>query len=208
MGQASIGQTSTARGGIAGGVVDRRTKRTRTALRLAFVDLLLERGYEQVTVGDLVERANVGRSTFYAHYSGVEALLKQALTNPSEPLAGLVDGTVSAATVAPQLEHFRDQRHRNRAFFTAPIKTLWARRLAEMIEPRLEALARARPPAAPALPQSLPLALVALQVADGQIALVTNWLSGRAAIPAATVARALADGTRATVSALLFQETL
>jgi AcrR family transcriptional regulator len=54
---------------------DRRIQRTRTALHQALISLILERGYDAVTIKDVVDRANVGRSTFYAHYPSKEDLL-------------------------------------------------------------------------------------------------------------------------------------
>ena len=43
-------------------------RRTRQLLREALVELILEKGYDAVTVQDVLDRADVGRSTFYAHY--------------------------------------------------------------------------------------------------------------------------------------------
>jgi AcrR family transcriptional regulator len=54
---------------------DRRVGKTRKALREALTDLILERGYESVTVQDLIDRADVGRSTFYAHFIDKDDLL-------------------------------------------------------------------------------------------------------------------------------------
>lgn len=54
---------------------DRRIRRTRAALHQALIALVLERGYDAVTIKDVVDRANVGRSTFYAHYPSKEDLL-------------------------------------------------------------------------------------------------------------------------------------
>jgi AcrR family transcriptional regulator len=54
---------------------DRRVQRTQRSLREALVSLVLEKGYEAVTVQQIVARADVGRSTFYAHYLGKEQLL-------------------------------------------------------------------------------------------------------------------------------------
>ena len=54
---------------------DRRIGRTRRALHSAMIALVLEKGFEAVTIKDIVERANVGRSTFYAHYASKEDLL-------------------------------------------------------------------------------------------------------------------------------------
>ena len=77
-------------------VVDRRVQRTRHLLQEALVALILEKGYEAVTVQDLIDRADVGRSTFYTHFrdkeelflSGFESLwseFEQHLVNQSVP---------------------------------------------------------------------------------------------------------------------------
>ncbi len=49
--------------------------RTRKLLEDALHDLIVEKGYEAVTVQDIIDRANVGRSTFYAHYPDKQQLL-------------------------------------------------------------------------------------------------------------------------------------
>src|SRR5260370_2844387 len=54
---------------------DRRVGRTRKLLEDALHDLIVEKGYEAVTVQDIIDRANVGRSTFYAHYTDKQQLL-------------------------------------------------------------------------------------------------------------------------------------
>lgn len=54
---------------------DRRIQRTRQLIQDALVSLIAEKGYEKVTIQDIIDRANVGRSTFYAHYRDKEDLL-------------------------------------------------------------------------------------------------------------------------------------
>lgn len=54
---------------------DRRVTRTRRALHEALIGLILEKGYDAITIGDIVDRADVGRSTFYAHFVDKDALL-------------------------------------------------------------------------------------------------------------------------------------
>ena len=54
---------------------DRRVQRTRQLLKEALVALILEKGYQKITVQDIIDRANVGRSTFYAHYRDKDDLL-------------------------------------------------------------------------------------------------------------------------------------
>jgi len=55
---------------------DRRVKKTRQALQEALIGLILEKGYETITVQDVLDRADVGRSTFYAHFYDLEDLLQ------------------------------------------------------------------------------------------------------------------------------------
>ncbi|RUW95783.1 TetR family transcriptional regulator, partial [Mesorhizobium sp. M8A.F.Ca.ET.059.01.1.1] len=50
--------------------IDRRVARTRALLQDALIALIPERGYAAITVEDICEKANVGRSTFYTHYAG------------------------------------------------------------------------------------------------------------------------------------------
>lgn len=54
---------------------DRRIQRTRELLLDALVQLLMERGYEKLTIQNLLDRAKVGRSTFYAHFQSKDELL-------------------------------------------------------------------------------------------------------------------------------------
>ena len=54
---------------------DRRIQRTRKLLQEALLALILEKSYEELTVQDVIDRANVGRSTFYAHFQDKEDLL-------------------------------------------------------------------------------------------------------------------------------------
>ncbi len=58
---------------------DRRSQRTKRLLAEAFTSLLREKTYDQIGVQDIIERADVGRSTFYAHYQDKEDLLVSEL---------------------------------------------------------------------------------------------------------------------------------
>lgn len=54
---------------------NRRVQRTRALLQKSLVDLINERGYESITIQDIADRANIGRTTFYLHYNGKDELL-------------------------------------------------------------------------------------------------------------------------------------
>jgi len=58
------------------GKIDRRTQRTQQLLQEAIISLILEMSYDKITVQDIVDRANVGRSTFYTHYLDKEDLME------------------------------------------------------------------------------------------------------------------------------------
>jgi AcrR family transcriptional regulator len=58
---------------------DRRVLRTRRQLQDALMALVLEKGYDAVTIEDITERADLGRTTFYLHYKDKDELLMQSL---------------------------------------------------------------------------------------------------------------------------------
>lgn len=60
-------------------VLDRRIQRTRPLLQEALFQLIIERGYERITIADITERANLGRTTFYLHYRDKEDLLQESI---------------------------------------------------------------------------------------------------------------------------------
>jgi len=97
--------------------IDRRTLRTRASLLSAFRELVLTRGYASIDVRDIAERARVGRSTFYLHFSSKRMLLKATLDSPCGGLVDCIGGASKPGLLIPLLEHFRDQHAINRVFF-------------------------------------------------------------------------------------------
>ena len=97
--------------------IDRRILRTRAMLQHALTSLILKRGYEAITIQDICDAANVGRSTFYAHYtskddlkrSGFERLRKELVDRQGE--ARSAPGDIKDRTLGFSLtmfEHARD----------------------------------------------------------------------------------------------------
>jgi len=88
---------------------DRRTVRTKKSLADALKQLILEKGYDDITIQDIIDRANVGRSTFYTHYESKDQLLigninfQEQLIHVSEQ-----DGYPMGVNVAYLFEHTRE----------------------------------------------------------------------------------------------------
>lgn len=57
--------------------MDRRQRKTREAIFKAFTELLSQKDFNNITVGEIIERADVGRATFYAHFETKDYLLKE-----------------------------------------------------------------------------------------------------------------------------------
>lgn len=66
--------------------VDRRIQRTRQLLQDALIALILEKGYDKITVKDIIDRANIGRSTFYAHYLDKDDLMESSVEKLKEEI--------------------------------------------------------------------------------------------------------------------------
>lgn len=56
--------------------MDRRQRKTRNAIFNAFILLLSKKHYNNITVGEIIEIADVGRATFYSHFETKDFLLK------------------------------------------------------------------------------------------------------------------------------------
>jgi AcrR family transcriptional regulator len=80
--------------------IDRRVRRTKKSLEDALIALALEKEYDEITIQEITDRADIGYRTFFRHYSDKDALLKDVLGTTMMELRELM--------APPPLEFFTD----------------------------------------------------------------------------------------------------
>ncbi len=97
--------------------IDRRVQRTRRLLQDALIALVLKKGYDKLTVQDIIDQANIGRSTFYAHYLDKDDLMASCVENLRVELhqhMASEDNDAEQETMIASLglfRHTKEQRH-------------------------------------------------------------------------------------------------
>ena len=167
---------------------DRRVARTLDALLNAFIGLVLEENYRRISIGRIVERANVGRSTFYEHFRSKDDILIASMGGMFEVLADAACPDAPRAALDRLVAHFWSNRQLARAVLAPPIEGKLRRALAAKIEERLAAQADAE--------RFTPRRIVAVQIAAAQLALLDAWTRGELSAGAGEIAGALAAVAR------------
>lgn len=188
---------------------DRRVERTRRTLRAALMELIAERGYEGLSVQDIVERADVGRATFYLHYPDRERLLVDCIEQVAVELSARLGGLEGASIEARALEltralftHVGEQAGFYRVLLGERGVALLGVRVRQLTAATIEAELRAA--FAPPPGREPPYAALAQHTAGALLALLAWWLeTGAPASPdelAALHWRLAAPGVAAVLS--------
>ncbi len=175
---------------------DKRVERTREALFGAFFGLVLSTPYDEIKVDDILSRSGVGRSTFYEHFSGKDAILAASLRWPFSILADAMRERDNTAELTMLMDHFWGNRAVVPMMFRGPARQVCVTALVDLIEERFKLDRVASPD-----PLLLPQHLVALQLAEALLAPVTAWLVGESECSQEQLARALRKTARAMLAA-------
>lgn len=169
-------------------ISDRRALRTRQLLTEALGDLIRTKRYEAITVQEITERANVGRSTFYAHFTDKDDLVADSVRRM---VGGLeADEPNARNTFSPSLGLF----HHVEAFAEHYLMMARGRHLTLFLDGlQRELTAMFVDRLSPRLPESgeprVPVPLLAAMLAGMLITTVRTWLESDMAAPAEEVDR-------------------
>lgn len=161
---------------------DRRSQRTQRAIHEALMVLMQEKRYDDITVQDIIDRADVGRSTFYAHYQDKEDLMVSGLMRLMQILSEMVvtPTTSGEARLLPTQELFEHvQEHqtlfrgmvrgRGLELFFEKGQEYWSQKLIADLQARLP---KGQQPA-------VPIPVIAQFIAGAFVTMLRWWLDNK-----------------------------
>lgn len=170
---------------LKGKKIDRRTNRTRRSLSEALVELIHEKRFDDITVQEVIDRADVGRSTFYSHFRDKEDLFQKDWEQFLDGFAGHIDwdkaGSEPFVPVAYLFRHLEEYQ----PFYKSLVRSQKADAVFKSgvthLSQRIEATLTARflGKAAP----SLPIPILSNYLAVALFALLKWWLDQQMPYP-------------------------
>ncbi|GCE30631.1 TetR family transcriptional regulator [Dictyobacter alpinus] len=158
---------------------DRRSQRTYRLVSSAFAELLGEKPYEEILVQDILDRADIGRTTFYAHYFDKEDVLSSMIAEQLKLFTHQISHAPARQRVIPSLELFEHIYDSPNQQFRALMRSragepLWEALqtvLSQAIEPILSTFfAEKRSP-------SIPLPVVSQYLTGAFLTLLKWWVA-------------------------------
>ncbi|HLP18432.1 MAG TPA: TetR/AcrR family transcriptional regulator [Bacteroidota bacterium] len=168
--------------------VDRRIQKTKTLLSEALVSLIIEKGYADVSIKDIIDRANVGRSTFYAHFESKE----QLLLSGHDTFQRLLNERVGAKSKGQNgvdinflflYEHVQSQRKLTRALVGKSGGELVQHQLHHIFEERIAQYFKQQAESDPVM-----FSLIVKAAASAMVALLVEWMEREMPFPPAVMA--------------------
>ncbi len=163
---------------------DRRVQRSKQLLQQALVSLISEKRFAKITVQEIIERANVGRTTFYAHFQSKEDLFLSSHSQIVDMISRSFfteDGAWRSEPSPELIAFLKTIDHRRDVYFflswrdeTGGVIRLLKERIAENLAARLHELFREED-------SSIPFVVLAQHVAGSMVALIGWWMDRRTA---------------------------
>ncbi|MBI3562358.1 MAG: TetR/AcrR family transcriptional regulator [Gammaproteobacteria bacterium] len=169
---------------------DRRPQKTRQALNEALIALMFEKSYDSIVVQEILDRANIGRSTFYTHFRDKDELLVDGLQGLKKLLREAQMATVVSSAnrhekvIGFSLAMFEHAYDFKKLYWTLVHGQCWSS-IRQHIEEILFQLMKeeARPLFKKRGPSELPFELFIHFLASTFIAVMTWWFNAKNPIP-------------------------
>lgn len=188
---------------------DRRRTRTRRQLREALLELIPEKGYDDLLIQEITDRADLSRATFYLHFKDKDDLLAASLSDVMEelvasfPLNTLNFGIQANGKIGLLIFQHADE---HRALYKALLNERGGhavmedvrRTMAQMAESNLRLLLAERE-----AQMSVPLSVVATYMAGGLFTLLLSWLESDDPEPPEIMAKMFGTMTSGLLGSLL-----
>ena len=171
---------------------DRRVRKTRGLLHRALMSLIAEKKYELITVQEIIDRADVGRSTFYTHFQDKDELLVNGFQHFKNRLASAQASSAAAPGKSferiigfslEMFEHVNEYRRVLRGLLGSNAETVLRLHLHSalvgVIQPELKTQLRERNKGdCPVSPE-----LLTHFLASTYISVLTSWLNSKNPVP-------------------------
>ena len=168
---------------------DRRVQRTHRTLRQSLISLMLERGWDDVSVQDVCEHADVGRSTFYMHFADKEDLLVAGFNDLRKAIREQLAATVEPGQPLPFARGMIEHACEHQRLF----KALVGRRSGQVVLARFRTLVlelvREDLNLAAKIPTGVAREVASQFITGGFLGLLTWWIEERQALPPAEIER-------------------
>jgi AcrR family transcriptional regulator len=169
--------------------MDRRVRRTRNRLHDALVSLIHEKSYHSIVVDEILTRADVGRSAFYAHFPNKQALLTSGIetilhATPPRELPATVGPSGKALWFSlPFFEHVGQCRHVSTSTMTRGGRTIIHQHLRQILTGQVrDELMRTAP--SKHAESKIPIQLLAEFIVGSFILVLTWWVESNSRLSA------------------------
>ena len=159
--------------------MDRRVQRTRQLIRDALIELMMEKRYEKITIQDIINRANIGRATFYNHYRDKDDLLLRGVAelnnHDAEPLRPPPNENASLGTIqtAGMFRHSQQNQRLHQVMFKRSQENLIQEEVAAILYTNVETQLNQMVPSEE--PPDVPIDVMAQFMSGGLLALIRWW---------------------------------
>jgi AcrR family transcriptional regulator len=169
---------------------DRRIKKTIGLLHEALGSLIREKPYDEIVVQEILDRANVGRSTFYMHFrdkdellgSGIHDMLGSVHTRTEPPSPGKPFERILSFS-SPVFEHIHQHRHAGTAMMGTRGRAVVHEHLQKVVAERIEEDVRKHVEGRRKAPAKIPEDVLVQHVASTFILVLNWWAESRKPLP-------------------------